>query len=51
MLPVKNNIGAEEIREIVQRLNAKPFEENLSLVTFDEFTTLELLELLNKVDL
>jgi intraflagellar transport protein 81 len=42
-------IGTEEIREIVAKLNAKPFDENFTLVKFDDLTPLELLELLNRV--
>jgi hypothetical protein len=34
---------------MVQLLNQKPFEENLSLIALDEFTSLELLELLNRI--
>lgn len=37
--PIKTNVGTEEIREIVQRLNAKPFNENYTLVSFDELST------------
>jgi intraflagellar transport protein 81 len=48
-MPLKNTVGTEDIREIVQRLNAKPFSENFTLVTFDELSTLDLLELLNKI--
>ena len=29
-------IGTEEVKEIVGRLNQKPFNESFSLVTFDE---------------
>ncbi len=47
--PFKANISTEDLREIVQRLNQKPFEEKLSLITLDEFTSLELLELLNRI--
>jgi len=31
-------IGTEEIREIVAKLNAKPFDENFTLVKFDDLT-------------
>lgn len=34
----KNIIGTEEIRDIVEKLNAKPFDENLTLVAFDDLT-------------
>ena len=34
---------------MVQLLNAKPFNESLSMVTFDELNPFELLELLNKI--
>ncbi len=34
--PAKTHVGTEEIREIVERLNAKPFDQNFTLVTFDE---------------
>ena len=34
--PTKTHIGTEEIREIVERLNAKPFDQNFTMVTFDE---------------
>jgi hypothetical protein len=37
-LPIKTIITTEDIREIVQRLNTKPFNESYSLVTFDELT-------------
>jgi len=35
-LTTKTHIGPEEMKEIVERLNAKPFNENYTLVTFDE---------------
>jgi len=47
--PVKLTVGTEEIREMVQRLNSKPFNENFTLVSFDELSNLELLELINKI--
>jgi len=31
-------INTEDIREIVEKLNAKPFDENFTLVTFDELS-------------
>ena len=31
-------IGTEEIREIVAKLNAKPFDENFTLVKFDDLS-------------
>jgi hypothetical protein len=37
---IKQNITTEDLREIVQKLNQKPFDENLSLITLDEFTSL-----------
>lgn len=37
--PIKLQVGTEEIREIVQRLNSKPFNENYTLVSFDELST------------
>ena len=48
-LKFKFNIGIEEIRELIDLLNRKPFDENLTLVSFDEQNKTELLELLNKV--
>jgi hypothetical protein len=41
--------STEDIREIVQCLNSPPFNLGLTLVSFDELSPLELLELLNKV--
>jgi hypothetical protein len=38
-LPVKTVIGTEDLREIVMKLNNKPFNENLTLVSFDEFSS------------
>lgn len=35
---VKTVVTTEDIKEIVQRLNSKPFNESYSLVTFDELT-------------
>jgi hypothetical protein len=32
------NITTDDVREIVYRLNNKPFNENFSLVTFDELS-------------
>ena len=37
-LPFKNIITTEDIKEIVKRLNSDPFNEQYSLVTFDELT-------------
>lgn len=34
--PVKTTLTTEDIKEIVQRLNTKPFNESYNLVTFDE---------------
>lgn len=48
-MPVKTVINTEDIKEIVYRLNQKPFNENYNLVTFDELNPVELLELLNKI--
>jgi len=42
-------ISTEDIREIVEKLNQKPFDENFTLVTFDELSPAALLQLLNKV--
>jgi hypothetical protein len=42
-------VGTTEIKEIVQNLNSPPFNMDLSLVSFDEKTPIELLELLNEV--
>ena len=39
VMPMRSTIGTEEIKEIVQRLNAKPFNENFTLVSFDELST------------
>ena len=39
----------EDIREIVQCLNSPPFNKGTTLVSFDELSPLELLELLNDV--
>ena len=39
----------EDIKEIVQCLNSPPFNKGLALVSFDEMSPLELLELLNEV--
>ena len=39
VMPMRSTIGTDEIKEIVQRLNAKPFNENFTLVTFDELST------------
>jgi hypothetical protein len=35
---VKTHIGTEDIREIVERLNAKPLNQDFTLVSFDELT-------------
>jgi len=35
-LKFKFNIGIEEIRELIDLVNRKPFEENMTLVSFDE---------------
>ena len=43
------HIGTEEIKQIVYALNREPFNENLTLVVFDEKSSIELLEILNKV--
>ncbi len=32
----KTIVSADDIKEMVQRLNAPPFNENMNLVTFDE---------------
>jgi hypothetical protein len=37
-LPVKTTLTTEDIKEIVQRLNTKPFNESYNLVTFDELS-------------
>ncbi len=42
-------IGTDEIRMIVSALNNPPFVMNLTLVSFDEKSPLELLELLNTI--
>jgi intraflagellar transport protein 81 len=42
-------INTEDIREIVEKLNQKPFDENFTLVTFDDLNPGALLQLLNKV--
>ena len=39
----------EDIKEIVQCLNSPPFNKGLALVSFDEMSPLELLELMNDV--
>ncbi len=36
---VKTHITTEDIREIVQKLNQKPFNQTLTLVTFDELSS------------
>lgn len=38
-----------ELRAIVDRLNDKPFEKDLTLVAFDEKSNFELLQVLNDV--
>ena len=43
------HVTTEEIKEIVQCLNSPPFSKTLTLVSFDEKTPHELLELLNDV--
>jgi len=48
-VPFKQIINTEDLRVMVQILNQEPFRENLSLITLDEFTSLELLELLNRL--
>mmetsp|Transcript_33449 Transcript_33449/g.30447 ORF Transcript_33449/g.30447 Transcript_33449/m.30447 type:complete len:104 (+) Transcript_33449:28-339(+) len=48
-LAAKQHVGTEEIREIVEKLNSNPFNENFTLVTFDELNSMELMELLNKI--
>mmetsp|Transcript_8283 Transcript_8283/g.23772 ORF Transcript_8283/g.23772 Transcript_8283/m.23772 type:complete len:678 (-) Transcript_8283:30-2063(-) len=40
---------AAQLKEIVDRLNAEPFQMELSLVVFDEKDPLELMEVLNQV--
>ena len=35
-LSVKTIISADDIRDIVQKLNNPPFNENMNLVAFDE---------------
>ncbi len=42
-------INTEDIKFIVYRLQQSPFNDNISLVEFDDLNALELLELLNKV--
>ena len=49
MVAMRSAIGTEEIKEIVQRLNAKPFNENFTLVTFDELSTYHLLPFLKEI--
>lgn len=46
---VRTVIGTEEMKDIIYVLNKPPFNEQLSLVTFDDLSQLDLLELLNKV--
>lgn len=46
---VKYNIGHAELKTIVAGLNAKPFEQNLTLPTLDELPKFDLLELLIRV--
>uniref|UniRef100_A0A7S4GQ01 IFT81 calponin homology domain-containing protein n=1 Tax=Oxyrrhis marina TaxID=2969 RepID=A0A7S4GQ01_OXYMA len=41
--------SADQLREVVDRLNAEPFNMQLSLVSFDEKQPLELMEVLNGV--
>lgn len=36
--PIKTTLATEDIKEIVQRLNTKPFNESYNLVTFDELS-------------
>ena len=48
-VPFKQIINTEDLRVMVQILNQEPFKESLSLITLDEFTSLELLELLNRL--
>ena len=38
-----------ELRTIVDRLNGHPFNKDLTLVTFDELSPFELLQLVNEV--
>lgn len=45
----KFNVGTEELREIIGWLNRKPFENNFTLVSFDELNPNELLELVNTI--
>lgn len=45
----KFNIGTEELREIIGWLNRKPFDNNFTLVSFDELGATELLELVNTI--
>jgi intraflagellar transport protein 81 len=45
----KFNVGTEELREIIGWLNRKPFDNNFTLVSFDELGSTELLELVNSI--
>ncbi|KAL4499945.1 hypothetical protein ABPG72_015294 [Tetrahymena utriculariae] len=48
-LPIKTIIGNEELKLIVKCLNDKPFNYDLKLVTFDELSNIDLLDVLYKV--
>lgn len=36
---VKTHINTEDLKEIINNLNKKPFNENFSLATFDELSS------------
>lgn len=48
-LHMTNLVTTEQIQEIVRRLNSPPFSKELTLVSFDEKSPPELLELFNEV--
>ena len=43
---VRTVIGTEEMKEIIYVLNKPPFNEHLSLVTFDDLSQLSLLTII-----
>ena len=49
LIPQKNTIGVEEMKEVVSLFNTKPFNENLTLVTLDEYSTFQLGDLLSSI--
>jgi hypothetical protein len=49
LIPQKNAISTDDIKEIVSLFNAKPFNENLTLVALDELSPFQMGDLLSSI--